>query len=81
MITNDFPNLRAVVTFYVFHSSENKAQSGKVTKFSRELVSGYDNGSRIILGYIRDRLETHTTFKNNFFKKFEAFCWFLLIFH
>ena len=55
------------------HSGENKTQSGKVTKFSKEFVSGYDNGSRIILGYIRDRLETHTTIKNIFSKNLKHF--------
>ena len=35
------------------------------------IVDDYD--SRIILGYIRDHLATYTTFKNQFFKNFEAF--------
>ena len=48
------PNIK----YFLQRVSENKAQSGKVTKFSKESVPGYDNCSGIMLEYIRDHVET-----------------------
>ena len=50
--------------------NENKDQSGKVIRFSKEFVYEHENCFKIIIECIRIHMETYSTFNSHFWKNY-----------